>query len=101
MLRFFQIKISYEGIRQWVIAGKELNLIVLAWHISKGRFFKDAKEVLRKALAKTNGIKPEKIVKDGLYQYDASIKKIIGWNWRIQKVCHIKDSGIGKNAILK
>ena len=137
MLRFFQITISHEGIRQWIIAGKELNFIddevdsaktwhvdetyikikgkgfwlwivycpeikkVLAWHISKKRLFKEAKEVLIKALDKTGGVKPEKIVTDGLYQYDAAIKKVIGWNWRVQKECHIKDSGIGKNAILE
>lgn len=121
MLRFFGITVSYEGIRQWILAGEKLNFIddevyenktwhvdetyikikgkgfwlwivqcpeirkVLAWHISKKRLFKDAKEVLRKALEKTNGIRPEKIVTDGLYQYDAAIKKVIGWHWRIQK----------------
>ena len=137
MLRFFGITVSYEGIRQWILAGEKLNFIddevyetktwhvdetyikikgegfwlwivycpeikkVLAWHISKKRLFKEAKEVLRKALDKTGGVKPEKIVTDGLYQYDAAIKKVIGWNWRVQKECHIKDSGIGKNAILE
>lgn len=137
MKKFFGIIISYEGIRQWIIAGEKLNFIdeeldyaktwhvdetyikikgrgfwlwivycsetkrVLAWHISKGRFFKDAKKVLQKALEKTGSVKPDKIITDGLYQYDAAIKKVIGWNWKVQKVCHIKDSGIGKNAVLE
>lgn len=137
MKKYFDIKVSHEGIRQWVLAAEKLDFKddktceakvwhvdethikikgkgfwlwvvyapeikqVLAWYISKKRLFKDAKEALNRALEKTNGVKPEKIVTDGLYQYDAAIKKVIGWNWRIQKLCHIKDSGIGKNAILE
>ncbi len=133
MLKFFKIKISYEGIRQWILASKNtvspretcvptvwhadetyikikgvghwLWLVycantkqVLAWHISKGRLFEDAKIVLQKALI-IAGTKPEKIITDGLYQYSAAIKKVIGWNWRVQKIKHIIDSGIRKNAI--
>lgn len=137
MFKFFGIRISYEGIRQWILAAKQLKFIddkivyartwhvdetyfkikgkgfwlwvvyapeikqVLAWHISKKRLFKDAKEVLIKALQKNGGLRPERIITDGLYQYDAAIKKVIGWNWRVQKENHIKDSGIGKNAILE
>ena len=94
------IKIKGRGFWLWVVYCPEIKK-VLAWHISKKRLFKESKEVLSKALAKTNGIKPEKIVTDGMYQYSAAIKKVIGWNWRVQKECHIIDSGIGKNAILE
>ena len=136
LLGFFNIKISHEGIRQWVLAGRQELFVddsvdncqtwhvdetyikikgeghwlwivycsetrqVLAWHISKGRFFTDAKCVLQKARQIAGG-KPQKIITDGLYQYDAGIKKSIRWNWRVQKKCHIKDSGIGKNAVLE
>jgi len=131
----FNIIVSYEGIRQWVLAAK--NVIyqrqvfvsttwhvdetyikiqgighwlwivycrdtrqVLAWHISKGRFFEDAKRVLSDAL-QVAGARPEKIITDGLWQYQAAIKKAIGWNYREQKKRHIIDSGIGKNALIE
>ena len=133
MLEFFDIKISHEGIRQWILFGKKNEFLdekisncqtwqvdetyikvkgrgywlwvvyskesrqVLAWHISVGRFFKDAKKVLLKARKRTGG-RPSKIITDGLWQYQAAIKKAIGWNWRVQKKCHIIDSGVGKNA---
>jgi len=134
--RFFNIKISYEGIRQWVLASKRQHYIddnldncqtwhidetyikikgrgrwlwvvycketrqVLSWHISKGRFYKDARRVLIKA-RKAVGDRPQKVITDGLYQYDAAIKKVIGWNWRVYKTQRIKASGIGKNAVLE
>jgi transposase-like protein len=94
------IKIKGKGFWLWIVFCKE-NKKVLAWHISQGRFFEDAKTVLKKALQKTSGILPEKIITDGLYQYAAAIKKVMGWNWRIQKEKHIIDSGIGKNAIIE
>ena len=94
------IKIKGHGFWLWVVYCPEIKN-ALAWRISKKRLFKEAKEVLKKALEKTGGIKPEKIVTDGLHQYDAAIRKVIGWHWRIQKECHIKDSGIGKNAVLE
>jgi len=132
--QFFGIKVSHEGIRQWVLAAEDFNFKedkfedaktwhvdetyikvkgkgfwlwvvycfetkkVLSWHISKKRLYKDAKTVLQKALDNVNGILPEKIITDGLYQYSAAIRKTIGWNWRIQKERHIKSSGIGLNA---
>ncbi len=43
----------------------------------------------------------EKIITGGLYQYAAAIKKVVGWNWRIQKQKHIIDSGIGKNWFIE
>ena len=136
MEKFFCVKISYEGIRQWILKCSKLHMpniqpvsskvwhadetyikikgkgfwlwivychetrVVLAWHISKKRLFKDAKAVLKKA--KDNaGMRPEKIITDGLYQYQAAIKKVFGWKWNIYKKSHIVDSGIGKNAILE
>ena len=133
MLKFFSIKISGEGIRQWVLAGKQELFVdnnvdnlqtwcvdetyikikgmghwlwivycvetrqILAWHISKKRLFKDAKLVLEKAKQATKGI-PEKIITDGLYQYDAAIKKVMFWRYHERREKHIKDSGIGKNS---
>ena len=133
MLNFFGIRISGEGIRQWVLAGKQELFVdnnvdnlqtwcvdetyikikgvghwlwivycvetrqILAWHISEGRFFKDAKLVLEKAKQVAGGI-PEKIITDGLYQYDAAIKKVMFWRLHERKAKHVKDSGIGKNS---
>ena len=135
MYKFFKVKVSYEGIRQWVLASKKtisrrkivfasnwhvdetyikirgrgfwLWIVfcadtkqVLAWHISKKRLFKEAKKVLSDAL-KVAGIRPEKIITDGLYQYTAAIKKVMGWHWRVYRRKHVIDSGIGKNAIIE
>ena len=135
-MKYFAIKVSHEGIRQWVLASKDLiiedNCIsaktwhidetyikikgngfwlwivfcketkhVIAFHISKTRLLKDAIAVLQKAIHKAKGIRPEKIITDGLWQYPAAIKKVIGWNWRIQKKIHIIDSGIGLNAVIE
>lgn len=131
--KVFAVEVTYESIRQWVLAAKNTVLrrginssecwhadetyikikgigfwlwlvydeeLILAWHISKKRLHKDAKIVLQKALDVT-GIRPEQIITDGLYQYQSAIKKVIGWNWKEQKVRHVIDSGIGKNAILE
>jgi len=57
-------------------------------------------KVLQKAMDNA-GMRPERIIADGLYQYDAAIKKVFGWKWNLQKKSHIKDSRIGKNAILE
>jgi len=135
--KYFKIKISYEGVRKWVLAAKSLGFSddkcvptktwhidetyfkikgkgfwlwvvfckeskhVIAWHISEKRLYKDAFALLQKSMKQTQGIRPQKIVTDGLYQYAAAIKKVIGWNWRIQKKKHVIDSGIGKNAIIE
>jgi len=130
----FNIKVSGEAVRQWVLATKKrishqnigattwhvdetyikikgkgywLWIVycadtkqVLAWHISKGRFFDDAKKVLKEAL-QVAGERPEKIITDGLWQYQAAIKKVMGWHWRTYKRKHIIDSGIGKNALIE
>jgi len=134
LLKAFSIEVTYEAIRQWVLAAEKpisrreivsttwhvdetyikikgighwLWIVfcadtkqVLAWHISKTRTFPHAKAVLQKALH-VAGVRPEKIISDGLKQYAAAIKKVVGWNWREQKVRHIVDSGIGKNAIIE
>jgi transposase-like protein len=41
--------------------------------------------VLQKAMKQAHGVRPNKIVTDGLWQYPVAIKKVIGWNWKIQK----------------
>jgi len=87
------IKIKGNGYWLWIVYDK---IGVLAWHISKKRKVKDAKIVLKKAL-EVAGIKPVKIITDGLNQYCYAIKKVIGWNWRVQKEKHIVSSGIGRN----
>ncbi len=74
--------------------------MVLSWHISEGRFHKDAKKVMQQALD-VAGARPEKIITDGLYQYASAIKKVMGWHWRVYRKRHIVDSGIGKNAIIE
>ena len=130
----FDIKISHEGIRKWILAAKNTILPrkivnsttwhadetyikikgqgywlwivfcantkqVLSWHISKGRFFEDAKLVLQKA-KQIAGI-PDKIITDGLYQYGAASKKVFHWKHHERKQRHIIDSGIGKNALIE
>jgi putative transposase len=127
--KIFNIQVTYEAIRQWVLASKKSisrreianattwhadetyikikgkgfwlwivydKLGVLAWHISKKRKLKDARIVFQKAL-KVAGVKPAIIITDGLKQYCYAIKKVIGWNWRVQKRKHIVSSGIGRN----
>lgn len=94
---YFKIK----GIGHWLwIVFCEDTKEILAWHISKKRLHKDAVKLFKQALS-NSGIKPSKITTDGLYQYQSAIKKVIGWNWRVQKKLHIIDSGIGKNAIIE
>ena len=93
------IKIKGVGHWLWIVYCADTKRI-LAWHISEGRFFEDAKRVLSDAL-QVAGTRPEKIITDGLWQYCAPIKKAIGWNYREQKKRHVIDSGIGKNALIE
>lgn len=93
------IKIKGLGHWLWIVYCTNTKH-VLAWHLSAGRFFEDAKRVLADAL-QVAGARPEKIITDGLWQYQAAIKKAIGWNYREQKKHHIIDSGIGKNALIE
>jgi transposase-like protein/DNA-directed RNA polymerase subunit RPC12/RpoP len=137
MKKYFDIKISHEGIRQWILNAK--NLIVcddkptatqtwhvdetyikirgkgfwlwivfckeskqmIAWHISKKRLLKEARKVIKKAMEISKGVRPEKIITDGLWQYPVAISKEIGWNWREQKIRHEVHSGIGKNSLVE
>ena len=130
---FFGIKISHEGIRQWVLVGKKEIFVdhkvnnlqtwsadetyikikgighwlwivycvetkqVLAWNISKKRLLKDAILLFKKA-KKVAGGNPEKIITDGLYQYDTAIKKVMFWRLHERRRKHIIDSGVGKNS---
>lgn len=93
------VRIKGRGFWLWIVFCASTKK-VLAWRISKKRLFKEAKIVLKKAL-ETAGTRPEKITTDGLYQYAAAIKKVMGWHWREYKKRHIIDSGIGKNAVLE
>lgn len=135
--KYFGIKISHEGIRQWILAAKRLNLIddkpvatctwhvdetyikikgmgfwlwvvfskeskqVIAWHISKKRLLKEAKAVFRKAMKVSKGVRPKKIVTDGLWQYPVAIYKVMRWNWREHKKRHEIHSGIGRNSFVE
>ncbi|MFH1275810.1 MAG: DDE-type integrase/transposase/recombinase [Candidatus Woesearchaeota archaeon] len=133
--KFFNVKVSYETIRQWIkiyerpISRREIIVStrwhadetyikingighwlwivrcretgdVLSWRITKGRFFKDAKNLMQDAL-NVAGTRPESITTDGLYQYAAAIKKVMGWKWNIYREKHIIDSGIGKNWFIE
>jgi len=131
----FSIKISHEGIRQWVLDSKHSidgNCIpsstwhldetyikirkkghwlwvvycreskhVIAWHLSETHLLKDAVSVLQKAMRQSQGVRPKKIITDGLWQYPVAIYKVMGWSWREHKERHIISSGIGKNAFIE
>lgn len=94
------IKIRGVGHWLWVIYCAE-SKHVIAWHLSKTHLLKDAKAVLRKALRHTKGVRPQKIITDGLWQYPVAIHKTMGWRWPEQKRRHIIDSGIGLNAVIE
>jgi transposase-like protein len=89
------IKIKGVGHWLWIVRCRETGN-VLSWRITKGRFFKDAKGLMQDAL-NVAGIRPKSIITDGLYQYAAAIKKVMGWHYKIYRKKHIIDSGIGKN----
>jgi len=93
------IKISGIGHWLWIVRCRKTGQ-VLAWRITKGRFFKDAKKLMKDALSVAS-TRPKQIITDGLYQYPAAIKKAMGWHWREYKKRHIVDSGIGKNWFIK
>lgn len=137
MKKYFDVNISHEGIRKWILSAKDIIKLddkpiatatwhvdetyikikgkgfwlwivfckeskqVIAWHISKKRLLKEARAVFKKAIKMSKGIRPEKIITDGLWQYPVAIKKEIGWRWNIQKKNHIIDSGIGRNALVE
>lgn len=94
------IKIKGKGFWLWVVYCAETKQ-VLSWHISETRLYKDALHVLQLAKQKVNGKRPEKVVTDGLWQYNLAVYKVMGWNWREHKARYIKDSGIGKNAVIE
>lgn len=93
------VKIKGEGHWLWVVYCATTKQ-VLAWHLSKERYYKDAKLVMQKALD-VAGTRPEKIITDGLWQYQAAIKKVMGWEWHAYRKKHVVDSGIGKNALIE
>ena len=93
--------IKIKGIGHWLWVARCRNTSkVLSWRITKGRFFKDAKGLMQDAL-NVSGTRPEKIITDGLYQYAAAIKKVMGWQHYTYKKKHIIDSGIGKNWFIE
>jgi transposase-like protein len=93
------IKIEGRGYWLWIVYARETKQ-VLAWNITKGRFFKDAKHLFEQAL-KNAGRKPERLISDGLWQYQAAAKKVFHWKHHERKQRHIVDSGIGKNAFIE
>lgn len=116
LMKFFDVSVSHEVIRKWILASKEMDLIdnkpvasktwhvdetyikikgegfwlwlvfckeskqVIAWHISKKHLIKEARTLIRKAMKVSRGLRPEKIITDGLWQYPVAIKKEIGWH---------------------
>jgi len=93
------IKIKGVGYWLWIVRCRETSM-VLSWRITKGRFFEDAKKLMQDAL-NVAGTRPKSITTDGLYQYAAAIKKVMGWHWREYRKRHIIDSGIGKNWFIE
>ena len=93
-------KIRGQGHWLWVIRAKESGHVI-AWHISKKHLIKEAMTLLRQAMKQTQGVRPKKIITDGLWQYPVAIHKVIGWNWKEQKVRHEVHSGIGKNSFIE
>ena len=94
---YFKIK----GVGHWLwIVYCAKTKQVLSWCISKKRLFHHAKKLFKQAL-ELAGIKPKLIITDGLYQYAAAIKKVMGWHWRVYRKRHLVDSGIGKNALIE
>jgi len=94
------IKIKGKGYWLWVVRSRESSHVI-AWNISKSHLLKDAMAVLQKALKQTEGVRPEKIITDKLWQYPVAIYKVMRWNWREQKKKHVQDSGIGKNWFIE
>ena len=93
-------KVKGKGYWLWIVRCRESKQVI-AWHISKTRLLPDARKVINKAMKQTKGIKPEKIITDGLWQYPVAIKKEVGWSWREYKKRHVIDSGIGKNWFIE
>ena len=94
------IKIRGIGHWLWIVYCAETKQ-VLAWHISQTHLLKDAIAVLQRAKQVVHGRRPEKIVTDGLWQYNVAIYKVMGWNWKEHRVRYVKDSGIGKNSFVE
>lgn len=93
-------KIKGIGHWLWIVRCRE-SKHVISWYISRTHLLKDARTVLRKAMQQTQGVRPKRIITDGLWQYPVAIKKEVGWKWNILKKCHIVDSGIGKNWFIE
>ena len=92
-------KIKGKGHWLWIVYYAQTKQ-VLSWQISKKRTFYLARKLFQQAL-ETAGIRPEKVITDGLYQYDAAIKKVMGWHWKVYRKRRMKASGIGKNALIE
>jgi len=92
-------KIKGKGHWLWIVYYAQTKQ-VLSWQISKKRTFYVARKLFQQAL-ETAGIRPEKVITDGLYQYDAAIKKVMGWHWKVYRKRRMKASGIGKNALIE
>ncbi|MBI3033844.1 DDE-type integrase/transposase/recombinase [Candidatus Woesearchaeota archaeon] len=91
------VKIKGKGNWLWIVYDK---IGVLSWHISKTRRIKDARILLSTAM-QVSGVRPKRIITDGLEQYNYAIKKEIGWNYKEQRKRHVVSSGIGRNWFIE
>ena len=87
------IKIKGKGNWLWIVYDK---IGVLSWRISKRRTINEARTLMRAAM-QIAGVRPKRIITDGLEQYKRAIKKEVGWNYKEQRKRHIVSSGIGRN----
>jgi transposase-like protein len=94
------VRVRGVGHWLWLVYCAETKQ-VLAWPISQTHLLKDAAAVLQKAKQRVNNQRPERIVTDGLWQYNYAIYKVMGWNWKEHKQRYIIDNGIGRNAVLE
>lgn len=91
------IKIKGRGYWLWIVYDRKG---ILSWAISRTRKKEIARKVFAEAL-RVSGVRPKRIITDGLKQYSYAIKKVIMWKWREQKEKHIVSSGVGKNAYIE
>ena len=92
-------KVKGIGYWLWVVYCKETKQ-VLSWHISDKHLLRHAKALLDEA-KKRVGRRPEKVISDGLWQYNVAVYKTMGWHWTEHKKRYLADSGIGKNAVIE
>jgi putative transposase len=92
------VKIHGDGFWLWIVYDK---FGVLSWKLSQKRTMNAARKTLRAAMGVNGGLRPERIITDGLSHYARAIMKEIGWNYREQKKKHIVSGGIGLNWFIE